>query len=241
MTKIKDENLTVVGFFGQSGAGKSTVIRSIPSLVGGKCVIKKTDVIRSLFSQNPNGYRNPQEFISQKDEMLSKANPGSLIAEMYMKYIRSQFQLMNDFSTEVFEAVRQDYPSKSIMLFDRCPMDFQVLTECGLNRLHEDFGGKYNSNHNLFRDLIKKTSIENTKKFFDVIFVVKPWLTENINNLNDGVRDQYLGNHFTGDNWYGRLNGIDFENTKVYYIDETMNTIESRVNFVVNTLGKNKI
>jgi ABC-type oligopeptide transport system ATPase subunit len=238
MAKLKDENLTVVGFFGQSGAGKSTIIKSIPSNIGGKGIIKKTDVIRGLFSKNPQSYRNPQEFISQKDEIFGKANPGSLISEMYTKYIRSQFQLMNDFSTEVFDAVRQDYSSKSIMLFDRCPMDFQVLTECGLDKLHDEFGGKYNSTHNLFRDLVKKTSITNTKNFFDIIFVVKPWVNENINILNDGVRDQYLSNHFTGDNWYNKLDGIDFGNTKVYYVDEALNTIESRVNFIANTLGK---
>ncbi len=238
MFKTKDDNLTVVGFFGQSGAGKSTVIRSIPSDVAGKTIIRKTDIIRSLFAENPNQYRNPMEFINQKDSIMAEPNPGSLIAQMYDKYIRSQFQLMNDFSTEVFEAVRTDYPTKSFMLFDRCPLDFYALTECGLSRLMSEFGGKFNKNHILFRELAKKTAIENTKKFFDVIFVVKPWIPENINTLSDGIRDQYLGEHYTGDNWYSKISGIDLGNTKVFYVDESITTIEERINLVKTTLGR---
>ena len=238
MFKVKDENLTVVGFFGQSGAGKSTVIRSIPGEINGKAVIRKTDIIRSLFAENPNQYKNPMEFISQKADIMAEPNPGSLIAQMYDRYIRSQFQLMNDFSSEVFDAVRQNYPAKSIMLFDRCPLDFFALTECGLSRLMEDFGGKFNKNHNLFRDLAKKTATENTKKFFDVIFVVKPWLSENINTLSDGVRDQYLSGHYTGDNWYAKIEGFDLGNTKVFYVDESITSIEERAKFVTAALSR---
>lgn len=239
MSTYKNANTKIVGFFGQSGSGKTTIIKGLPSMVAGTPIIQETGTIRKLFSKNPTAYKNPVEFIAQKEQIMAEGNPGSMIAQMYEKYIRSQFQLLNDFSTEVFLAAREQTPSKNLILFDRCPLDFHVLTECGVSHLMSEFGGKMNKTHNLFMGLAKKTAVENTVKFFDAIFVVKPWEAPNkanINVFNDGVRDQYLNNHYVDDNWYGRLGGLDLGQTKVFYVDESYVSIESRVKLVTEKL-----
>ena len=225
MFKVKDKNLKIVGFYGQSGAGKTTVIRNVPDLVGGKSIIKNTGTIRYLFTKNPDSYRNPMEFISQKDAVMADKNPGAQIAHIYERYIRSQFQLMNDFSTEVFLSAREDYAVPSVMMFDRCPMDFNSITECGMEQLRSEFGGKLNKIHSSFMALEKKAAIENTVKFFDAIFIVKPWVapdSKQSSTLKDGVRDQYLSEHYVDANWYSKLDGIDLGTTKVFVIDENV-------------------
>lgn len=234
MAILRDKNTKIVGFFGQSGAGKTTVIRSLPSNIGGSYVIQNTNVIRNLFVKNPNTYRNPQEFISQKDEINNSENPGNLISQMYEKYIRSQAQLMHDFSTEVFNVVKEPQLVKSIMVFDRCPLDFSVLTECGVEQLQSVFGGKLNKTHKLHMDLCKQAAITNTINFFDYIFVTKPW--GNTGQLKDGVRDQYLNEFYINDNWYGKIDGLKLGNTKVYLIDQNIKTIDERVKFVKDKL-----
>lgn len=239
MSTFKNANTKVIGFFGQSGSGKTTIIKGLPSVVGGTPIIQETGTIRKLFSKNPTAYKNPAEFIAQKEQIMAEGNPGSMIAQMYEKYIRSQFQLLNDFSTEVFLSAREPAATKNFVLFDRCPLDFHVLTECGVSHLMDEFGGKMNKTHNLFLGLAKKTAIENTMKFFDAIFIVKPWETPNTSNINvfnDGVRDQYLNNHYVGNNWYGRLDGLDLGRTKVFYVDETHVSIESRVKLVIDKM-----
>lgn len=239
MSTYKNENTKVIGFFGQSGSGKTTIIKSLPHSVNGIPVKSDTGVIRRLFAKNPTAYRNPGEFIEQKYQIMNEGNPGSIIAQMYEKYIRSQFQLLNDFSTEVFLEVREGSPNKSFMLFDRCPMDFHTLTECGVAHLMSVYGGKMNKTHNLFLNLAKKTAIENTIKFFDAIFIVKPWTEpnhSNINVFNDGIRDQYLSEYYVGKNWYDRLDGIDLGSTKVFFIDENQVSIDSRVKLVVEKM-----
>lgn len=239
MSSYKNTNTKIVGFFGQSGSGKTTIIKGLPSMVSGTPIIQETGTIRKLFSKNPTSYRNPTEFINQKDQIMNEGNPGSMIAQMYEKYIRSQFQLLNDFSTEVFLVARDQAATKNMVMFDRCPLDFYALTECGMSHLMTEFGGKLNKTHNLFMSLAKKTAIENTIKFFDAIFVVKPWEApnkSNINVFNDGVRDQYLNTHYVGDNWYGRLDGLDLGRTKVFYVDESYISIDSRVKLVTEKL-----
>ena len=238
MFKGKDENIITVGFFGQSGAGKSTVIKSIPSKIGQNPVMKRLDIIRMLFANNPNRYSNPMEFIKNKEVIMNEPNPGSSIAHMYDKYIKSQRQLMNDFSTEVYETTKLSYPTKTYMFFDRCPLDFYTLTECGLTRIQQEFGGKFNKNHNFDRENIKTTAIMNTDNFFDYVFIIEPWLDKNTNELNDGVRDQYLSDHYTGENWYGKIKGIKTEKTKFFHIDSSINTIDERVRYVTNVLGR---
>lgn len=234
--KVKDTNLKIVGFFGQSGAGKTTIIKSVAEKSGGRKVIRNTGVIRYLFSKNPNAYKSPQDFIAQRDSIMAEANPGSQIATMQERYIKSQLQLMNDFSTEVFNSARADYSVPSVMLFDRCPLDFHALTECGMNHLISVFGGKVNRNHAYFLEREKETAVYNTKHFFDAIFVVKPWADGSINGLSDGVRDQYLNPFYTGNNWYSKLEGIDVGPTKIFFIDENITSLEARARFVESKL-----
>ena len=236
MFKVKDENLKIVGFFGQSGAGKTTIIRSVADNVDGRKVYKNTGIIRYLFTKNVNSYKSPNDFISQKDAIMAEANPGSQIATMYERYIKSQFQLMNDFSTEVFTAARADYPKPSVMLLDRCPLDFHALTECGVAHLLSVFGGKMNKNHNFYLDREKTTAVYNTTKFFDAIFVVKPWANGSINGLVDGVRDQYLSPFYAGDNWYSKIDGLDIGGTKVFVLDDNIVSLGDRVKFVEDKL-----
>lgn len=239
MSTYKNSNTKVVGFFGQSGSGKTTIIKGMPSVVAGKPVIQETGTIRKLFSKNPTTYRNPGEFVAQKSQIMSEGNPGSIIAQMYEKYIKSQFQLLNDYSTEVFMGVREQSASPNFILFDRCPLDFHVLTECGMSHLMSEFGGKLNKTHSLFMSLAKKTACENTANFFDAIFIIKPWTTPNTSNINaftDGVRDQYLSSHYVGDNWYSKIDGLDIGKTKVFVIDESLISVDSRVKMVVEKL-----
>lgn len=222
----------IIGFFGQSGAGKTTVIKNFPSRVGGKFVLQDTNVIRSLFQRAPTKYTNPEALLSlYKDNINSET-----IQEIYEKYIRSQFQLLNDFSTEVFEMIR-DRDKRgfdSVIFYDRTPVDFYVLTVCGLNYLKSHINKDLDSFNKHLLSLIKKTAEHNTDFLFDGIVITHPW-NETKEKLVDGVRDQYLSNFYTGDSWYGKFDEVSRKKSKVYTIPSEVKTLDERVKLVINS------
>ena len=75
MSTFKNANTKVIGFFGQSGSGKTTIIKGLPSIVAGTPIIQETGTIRKLFSKNPTSYKNPAEFIEQKEQIMGEGNP----------------------------------------------------------------------------------------------------------------------------------------------------------------------
>ena len=224
-------NLQIVGFFGQSGAGKTTIIRNTMPVVNGKTVLQNTGIIRYLFQKN-DYYTNPIDLFKKNEMIINDAKPQEKIAkidEIYEKYIRSQFQLLNDFSTEVFLASRDKYATKSILLVDRSPLDFYALTIGGLSFLKSKLNRKLNPQCKVLLDLLKKTAETNTKNFFDAIIVTKPWQDiPKVDELEDGVRDQYLSEWYVGDNWYNTLSDVSIGDVKQFEIAENIKNLKSR-------------
>jgi len=240
MSDSWNKNLKVAGFFGQSGSGKTTIIRNVKKSVNGRNIYQNVGIIRYLFGKlNSNGecnYTNPQELIDNNYEKISKLEGKEKAKEIdavYEKYIRSQFQLLNDWSSEVFSEIRSEYTTPSILLVDRSPIDFYTLTLCGLKELKSKFGKtSYNNICQILLRLLKETAEYNSNTFINAIFVTKPWKADDINNLKDGVRDQYLQDYYTGDNWYSRYKDIKLTKTMTFNIDENTTDLQERANLV---------
>lgn len=234
----KPENLKIVGFFGQSGAGKTTIIRNIPDYVDGIRIIRNTGIIRYLFNKTPNSYISPSDIMYRFSRLGDDASIEQIMS-LYDKYIRSQLQLMHDFSTEVFLASRDTFTEPTIMLVDRCPMDFAILTECGVEHLQSILGGNLTRGHKKFIELCRVGALKNTKNFFDAIFITKAWSdVDSTHTLTDAIRDQYLSAHYTDDNWYGKFTGIDETKTKVITIPDDIITLNDRTVYVANKLSE---
>jgi len=225
----------VVGFFGQSGAGKTTIIRNVKSPINGNLVMQNTGIIRYLFQRNDN-YTSPVELLQKYSHDLKVMKPvekSAKIDEIYEKYIRSQFQLLNDFSTEVYLGTRDDNNNKnSFLLIDRSPIDFYTLTVCGVNYLKEQLGKKHNEQCQRLIELVRTTAENNTRNFFDVIMVTEPWKAEGGREFRDGVRDQYLGEHYAGENWYKCANDINLEGIPQFIIEEKVTDLYKRAEIV---------
>ena len=236
----KNPNLKIVGFFGQSGAGKTTIIRNVRTPINGQRIAQNTGIIRYLFQKNSNSYTNPVELLRKYSKELEEMKPTekrAKIDEIYEKYVRSQLQLLNDFSTEVFLATQYTYTTPTILLIDRSPVDFYALTICGLNYLKDKLGRPFNDQCKMFVEFTRKTAEINTQNFFDAITITNPWKASDINKeLNDGVRDQYLTEFYTEKNWYGNLDDIDTTSVKLFSIDGSVTDLNRRAEIVETQL-----
>ena len=232
---VKSNKVKVVGFFGQSGAGKTTIIRNVKGPINGSLVMQNTGIIRYLFQRNDN-YTSPVELLQKYDTDLKTMKPAeksAKIDEIYEKYIRSQFQLLNDFSTEVYYGTRDDnYSKDSFLLIDRSPIDFYTLTVCGVDYLREKLGKKHNAQCQRLIELVRDTAETNTRNFFDVIMITEPWKAEGGREFKDGIRDQYLGEHYAGENWYSRADDINLEGIPQFTIDEKVTDLIKRAEIV---------
>lgn len=231
----------VVGFFGQSGAGKTTIIKNLPQNIGGYEVSPNTGVIRYLFQTNSKKYTNPKKLLLENEEALntlSGQERSGKIQEIYERYIRSQFQLLNDYSTEVFTLVNQTLPVDTILLFDRSPVDFYTLSVCGIDYLKTCFGGvQLNEISTRLLDLTQKTAEKNSNLMFDMVILTPPWHSANINSLEDGVRDQYLSEYYTNEKWYSKVRNISFTKVKLVELPSENLNVDERTNLVVNILS----
>jgi energy-coupling factor transporter ATP-binding protein EcfA2 len=232
---VKSDKVKVIGFFGQSGAGKTTIIRNVKGPINGHLVRQNTGIIRYLFQRN-DGYTSPVELLQKYEADLAVMKPAeksAKIDEIYEKYIRSQFQLLNDFSTEVYYGTRVDNCStNSFLLIDRSPIDFYTLTVCGVAYLKDELGKAHNANCQKLIDLVRKTAETNTRNFFDGIMITKPWKAEGGREFKDGIRDQYLGEHYAGENWYNKADDINLEGIPQYTIDEKVTDLFKRAEIV---------
>jgi hypothetical protein len=228
-----------IGFFGESGAGKTSIIKNMPSIIDGMPVFQKTGIIRYLFQINSKKYTNPEKLLLENAEDLRTLTGENLyikIQQIYETYLKSQLQLLNDFSTEAFNILREPQIVRSYILFDRSPVDFYALTICGLeylkNKLNntrvDDFVATYVK-------YIKSTAQHNTNLLFDKVVVVPAWNSTK-KSLEDGVRDQYLTEFYTGENWYERLGDVLLKNTAVYKLNGDNSTLESRISEVLRVL-----
>ena len=239
MSLNRNKNLKIVGFFGQSGSGKTTIIRNMDKKIGNNVIYQNVMIIRYLFSKGT--YHNPEELISNNFNRISKieniTEKNKEIDAIYEKYIRSQFQLLNDWSTEIFLATQEQYSTLSILLVDRSPIDFYVLTLCGLKVLKEKFEKKnMNEICEILLKLIKQTAKDNSDNFINAIFITKPWNASDINKLKDGVRDQYLTENYTGNSWYDKYSDVDIKNTMTFNISENVKSLRDRVKIVTKCL-----
>jgi ABC-type dipeptide/oligopeptide/nickel transport system ATPase component len=234
MSFNRNSNLKIVGFFGQSGSGKTTIIRNVDKKVNNQVIFQNTGIIRYLFKKN-DYYVNPAGLVDECLEKVNALKNGEKNAEIdiiYERYIRSQFQLLNDWSTEVYMTTTESYSTPSILLVDRSPIDFYVLTLCGMEYLQEVFKKKMNQFCTYLISLIRQTAEDNTNNFLNAIFITKPWKTSDINNLKDGIRDQYLTDGYIGENWYPRFDDINLTETKSFVIDEDIIELDARAKFV---------
>lgn len=231
----QNKNLKIVGFFGQSGSGKTTIIRNTDKKSNGRPLIKELGIIRYLFKKN-DYYLNPKQLIDENYSIVEALTDidqkNAKIDEIYEKYIRSQFQLLNDWSTEIYIKTTETYYTPTILLVDRSPIDFYVLSMCGMNKLIKKFGKEPNSTYDHFIKLIKKTAESNTNNFLNAVFVTKPWKSDSKEELIDGVRDQYLDEEYTGTSWYDLFDDIKLYNTKVFFISSDITDLKERANLV---------
>jgi len=231
----RNKNLKIVGFFGQSGSGKTTIIRNVDKRINNQSIIQNTGLIRYLF--NKNSYTDPLNIIAEnKQEIYRIESPeerNEKIFSVYDKYIRSQMQLLNDWSTEVYLLTLEEYPEPSILLFDRSPIDFYAITVCGIKTIIEEFGKKLSPMNEHFMKLNRQIAEDNTNNFFNAIFVTKPWESSNINTLRDGIRDQYLSDKYTGDIWYKQYDNIKLiKDIKTFIIGEDVIDLGERYKIV---------
>jgi hypothetical protein len=223
----KRNDLKVVGLFGQSGSGKTTAIKAAAGLSNGWNLLPYTGTIRHLFIKNAS-YVEPHKLIEKAPEILAQNSPEKIDA-IYEDYARSQRQLLCDFDSEVFkECFQGKTVGRTVLLVDRSPFDFYVLTLCGLDDLKatykKDFGPAV-------LDIVKsiKTIAErDSENFFDAIIVSHAW-TDDHSRTVDGVRDYYLSEFYTGTPWYSRLDDVEFRKTKKYNLNKELNSIDSRV------------
>lgn len=235
----RNENLKIVGFFGQSGAGKTTIIRNVRGPINGQRIAPYTGIIRYLFGKNnTNGkktYINPDEILHKYKGDLETMKPkekAAKIDEIYEKYIKSQMQLLNDFSTEVFLATQDKHYSPTVLMTDRSPIDFYAITVCGMKYLQSELKRKPNDHCKYLIDLCKKTAEINTKNFFKAVFVTYPWKDQGINKLKDGIRDQYLTDFYTGANWYKIIKEVDLEGVQLFDISGDITDLLKRAKVV---------
>lgn len=235
----RNENLKIVGFFGQSGAGKTTIIRNVRGPINGQRIAPCTGIIRFLFNKNPKTYLSPTDLLNKYHKELEIMKPkerNAKIDEIYEKYIRSQMQLLNDFSTEVYLQTTDRQYKPAILLTDRSPIDFYAITVGGMKYLQSELKRKPNDHCNFLINLCKTTAETNTKNFYNSIFVTYPWKDQGINKLKDGIRDQYLTEYYTGENWYNIMKEVDIEGVKVYDIDGDITDLLKRAKVVEDCL-----
>lgn len=218
-----------IGFYGQSGSGKTSLIKNLPGIVEGRATLQNTGIIRSLFEKNSGKYQNPNELINLvQNKEMSKIHALD-------RYVRSQFQLLNDFSTEVFSINMDGCVVPAIMLYDRTPLDFYTLTLCGLEYMLNTFElKKLPRDVSYMLNLMKDTTEHNTRLLLDQVIVVHPWNSNN-SNLMDGVRDQYLTDYYVGNNWYNKINETS-HGVNVHTIPVEMTDLNSRVLSVTKVL-----
>jgi hypothetical protein len=234
--------IKMIGLFGQSGAGKTTVIRNVKTPINGHVVGYNTGIIRYLFQKNGD-YQSPMALLRQYNDELSHLKDiekENKLDEIIEKYIRSQLQLLNDFSTEVFINARENTDIQKYMLLDRSPIDFYALTVCGLKYLSDKINKEPSGNALHLLALLKKTAEQNTRNFFTSIIITKPWKQYPSSEDRDGVRDEYLSAHFVGSNWYDRFAECDIGDCKVFTVPETMADLMARAKLVGEFLGELK-
>lgn len=234
-------NDLLVGFFGQSGAGKTTIIKNLPRVIAGMSVVPYTGIIRYLFQINGKKYTNPSTLISENQTDINTMNKSDKINRIYLiyeKYIRSQLQLLNDYSSEVFNAQRVRRVAPALLVFDRSPVDFYALSICGIKYLQDNLDNTpLNESCNHLLNLTKKTAENNTNFLFNLVISTPPWKDSNINSLNDGVRDQYLSEYYIGDNWYSKTSDISFKNTKLEALSSDITNLDRRICAVVEIIN----
>ena len=241
MSFNRNINLKIIGFFGQSGAGKTTTIRNVKRMVNNQVVLHNTGIIRYLFRKNSTSYLNPKQIVREhfdKVQELDEKQKALKIDELYEKYIRSQLQLLNDWSTEVYLATKESYSTPSILLVDRSPIDFYALTVCGMNYLQEKFEKPISYMAEYYVKLVKNVATDNTNNFLNGIFVVKPWKTSNINNLKDGIRDQYLEDYYIDENWYSRYDEVELKDVATFYVEQDIIDLQERADLVFEKLSE---
>ena len=231
----------MIGLFGQSGAGKTSIIKNLPDEFNKIPLVKNIGIIRKLFQNNPDKYSNPEGLLKEFKQQIKDYEVTFIFQEIAFKYIKSQLNLLNDFSAECYSNYRELRTIPSIILFDRSPVDFYILTLCGLEFIMDnlnikgDLKANLNNQNLTFLDFIRDTSIHNTNLMFDTIITVLPW-SDSMNELQDGVRDQYLASKYTGDNWYYKANNIVFNNTKQFCIPEHITALDARSNYAINAV-----
>ena len=233
---IKNNNVKVVGFFGQSGAGKTTIIRNLTSL-NGRIVKANTGITRSLRANKPNTYFEPNDLLNKYGKDLDTLKPNekkAKIDEIYEKYIRGQMQLLNDYSTEVFQDTREKFMVPSTIVYDRSPLDFYTVTICGIAYLKSVLEKELNAMCNHLLVLCKKTAELNSINMFDAIFITYPWVQPSVEkaSLIDGVRDHYLSDFYTGNNWYGIINKVNINPVKLFTLDSDITDLMKRASIV---------
>jgi len=131
----RNPNLKIVGLFGQSGAGKTTVIRNVPTPINGYRVAPCTGIIRLLFTinntQHHKTYYSPMEILRMYERDLNTLKDKelqSMIDTIYEKYLRSQIKLLNDFTSEVLLLTQDKYNKPAILMTDIMLLPLVVLT-----------------------------------------------------------------------------------------------------------------
>lgn len=203
----------LVGFFGQSGCGKTTLINSFDGRFFNNHQIKVVpNVIRTLLKRNT--YYFPNHIIEMIDN-------GEDISDSIFKYLDSQYRLQKD-SYDYVNKYVESSDDNTIIITDRSPIDYMAITKGSI----EYFSKKgYVFNTNSDTDLCMKVrkydgvvqETNNLLSSYNSVVVVYPH-NDNI-DLSDGVRDLFLGDEWTGDNWYEKCDVVDY--SKYKHIRET--------------------
>lgn len=225
-------NIKSIGMFGQSGAGKTTILRHVSTKIGEYEIVPCIGIVRYLYQKNDR-YLSPQNVITK----FYHPTPNQM-TELVEEYVRSQFQLMNDYSTEMY-LLRKEYlskPTKSILVFDKSPIDFYANIVCGLSAIRKEFDVEINNDTNKLISLAKTTAEKNSKTLMDAVIITHPWSSTDEGISKDGLRDHYMSDEFTGDNWYGIVDTLNLS-TDTFAIGKSSQTLESRVKEVVDVIS----
>lgn len=213
----------LAGFFGESGSGKTSIINGLPNDINGKSIYREIGTIRRLFSQS--SYVSPFSL-----EKTASKNEFDKYIESFMN---SQYRLLCGFCSEIKKQINNGY---EITLSDRTPIDFHTITRCGIEYLSNVFN--YDISHGIFTllEMSRQKAVYETIINYDYIFSVKSWNISNQKsiNLNDGVRDNYLHELFTGNNWSNKLFDVGLTSKNIVEITDT--DLSTRVTQVMEIL-----
>lgn len=226
---MNDKNNIIVGMFGQSGSGKTSIITNLrPDIFDRKLVIMPNMIRKTFESDDLNiPIIAPNKAKDEINRYKNHIDFDFIEMSMIKSYIASQITLILRYFSNVKNAINEY--DNTILVSDRSPLDFYAYTCCAINWISD---GKYTINEFNGMGLVQiiETTIE---ELYDLVIYVKPHNGE-VDSVDMDARNIGLYKEFTGKNWYDKSLDVNYNYPINALVMET--SIESRVLEVENII-----